>query len=398
MLKIKLTGNYNMCGIWGAFSRTRLDYDDKKYLKYAMIAGTVRGMDGTGVIEVQTNGETQYAKKAVTGSEMCRDFYNPDSIPVSGANGVKSLIGHNRAATVGNISDETSHPFISKNIIGVHNGTLDTGWAADLGVRRNTPVDSMGLFKSIAAYGIKETIKNAHGAIAIVYHDMDTDTTYIYRNTERVLHYLERNGTTYIASEAKMCEWLVEKAEAGFYSNYGTVNTWDSDTATMFKAYHLYSMKDGVLSDLGKLDQPRPKYTAPANSNTGATNSAAVTAFKHKDVIPFDRKPTVRTVPNGQVEARTDMGIPYAGLNVSKADEANGIVAEWVERGNESYTCMCCEHPVMGTYYEGLDGATGNGILLHESCLDDFRSGVSADEPLRRIKRQPLSKNTGANQ
>src|SRR3546814_12623264 len=38
----------------------------------------------------------------------------------------KAFIGHNRAATLGKVNGLNAHPFRYDNIMGAHNGTLDT--------------------------------------------------------------------------------------------------------------------------------------------------------------------------------------------------------------------------------------------------------------------------------
>ena len=46
-----------MCGIWGAVSanKTNLSTSELKFINNAMVAGTLRGFDGTGYVYKQTS-------------------------------------------------------------------------------------------------------------------------------------------------------------------------------------------------------------------------------------------------------------------------------------------------------------------------------------------------------
>lgn len=108
---------------------------------------------------------------------------------------IKGLIGHNRAATRGLISENNAHPFIFKHVLGAHNGTLYQIAENKLKNRLKDPeqfeTDSELVFANLEVYpDPKETISLLEGAWALVWYDSRTECINFIRNKERPLYYI----------------------------------------------------------------------------------------------------------------------------------------------------------------------------------------------------------------
>jgi glucosamine 6-phosphate synthetase-like amidotransferase/phosphosugar isomerase protein len=199
-----------MCGIVGLIGDTT-SLASRNMFRMMLFFDTIRGKDSTGVYRIGSDGESQTFKDAVT-AERFLDYKTTDKLLTMDA-GVTALIGHNRAATVGEVNASNAHPFKVDNITMVHNGTLVNEY--ELPCYRLYDVDSEMFTAEIADSGIDTTISKVDGAYAIVYHDREDNTLNILRNSERPLHYAVVKPKTYnsavnpkmtiaIASEAWM--------------------------------------------------------------------------------------------------------------------------------------------------------------------------------------------------
>lgn len=201
-----------MCGIIGGINLPAKVGQD--FITQALYVDALRGWDSTGLVAIR-KGRAEYYKRAIGAADFIRT--RAFQRLVSGE--AEAFIGHNRAATVGSVNDETAHPFVHGHIIGVHNGTLDWGWRKELKDGDKFAVDSDALIHNIAHEGIKETVAKAEGAFAIVYYDMKERTLNIIRNKERpmfygLLNYKGEDKWIY-GSEAGLLEWIAERTDSG---------------------------------------------------------------------------------------------------------------------------------------------------------------------------------------
>jgi predicted glutamine amidotransferase len=123
----------------------------------------------------------------------------------------KVMIGHNRFATLGEKTEENAHPFMFENVIGAHNGTLDTWCLKDLTNHTLYGTDSQAIFATINAKGIDGALKEMSGAWALTYYDKRDKTFNMIRNSKRPLHYAySADRCTMIwASEPEMIEYVL---------------------------------------------------------------------------------------------------------------------------------------------------------------------------------------------
>jgi len=180
-----------------------------------MYTGALRGMDSTGVITVEKNGDFHVDKAAVPSYEFMPEYDKSVSKNLALNCGI-ALIGHNRKGTVGKIGDDTAHPFVINDIFAmVHNGTLygHTKLA-------ETTVDSEALAHVIerALNGDDHTLKHledelreVNGAYAIVGYNQATHKIHILRNNQRPMCLAETADSYYFASEGGMLQWILNR-------------------------------------------------------------------------------------------------------------------------------------------------------------------------------------------
>lgn len=200
-----------MCGIVGVAGNLLASHG--KIFREMLLMDVVRGWDSTGVVQVNNSSNTPITEKEVGCPPNLWDdgkgkVFNSRGLPrIVG----KAYIGHNRAATIGNVTATNAHPFTFGHITGVHNGTL-RDWI-DLEGAKDFDVDSKALYKTIAEKGIEHCWKSFIGAAALVWWDEKEGTLNLIRNSERPLYIAESVDKKVLlwASEPHMIQAAVEK-------------------------------------------------------------------------------------------------------------------------------------------------------------------------------------------
>jgi predicted glutamine amidotransferase len=214
-----------MCGIVGYITQEKVrgQNDRRKFIDQALIAGTVRGDDSTGVFSVTHDlprGESaDWLKNVGDGYSfvVSKEYQERYGLQAKTDN-YRCIIGHGRSATVGTVTTENAHPFQEGPITLVHNGTLDTTWhmgksMADL-KEEGVQVDSHVIAHNLAATeDAASVISKLDGAYALIWHDARDESINIVRNDRRPLHMLFATceDTILIASEAEMLYWLAKR-------------------------------------------------------------------------------------------------------------------------------------------------------------------------------------------
>lgn len=236
-----------MCGIVGVIS-TLSNNKGKTYdmsvcnaFDDMLWADQLRGVDGTGVMQLDRAGSFNMLKtagdysefKALRGSSQIMNFV--DTSPFT--------IGHNRSATKGHKdSDANAHPFVEGDISLVHNGTLH--WVNHKFKHKDAKldVDSRAAAKAINELGIKNAVNELSGAYAFVWIDKEKFTLNVLRNDQRPLGFVRTGNYIFIASEPSMAIWCASRNgvafEAGTKIQPFEVNqlyTWEPDTLEFSK-------------------------------------------------------------------------------------------------------------------------------------------------------------------
>lgn len=256
-----------MCGIWGIINKKNYRMTQAQlHIMYNMATlGVLRGTDGTGVIAIDTLREARTLKIGDVPVYLFRDpAWKPfwEHLTKEGT----TIIGHNRAATVGNATTENAHPFKANHITLVHNGSLR--FKADL--PKEYKVDSEWITNVIAEKGIEHMVEKIDTAFALVWWDNNTKTINIARNYERPLHYYEAHDAFYIMSEKEMLHYILNrqhiKAEMDHIKQFEANKLYTLDTKEdKLKTKELPVKKTfgGMVTPIGRTNYKNPPYTPP---------------------------------------------------------------------------------------------------------------------------------------
>jgi len=190
-----------MCGIIGVASSCNNGFTQKEADVFTemLFYDQLRGFDSTGVFGVDKHSNVLIHKEASTatdflGTKEFKSFKN--QLVRDGL----FAVGHNRAATRGNIVDQNAHPFwIDDKIVLVQNGT----WRGCHKGVKNTEVDTEALAHIIAEEPtLADALGKIQAAYALAWFNTETHTLNLIRNNERPLWLAKsKAGTLYWASE-----------------------------------------------------------------------------------------------------------------------------------------------------------------------------------------------------
>lgn len=197
-----------MCGIWGIVVKSKVGFStaDIPMIENLAIAGSARGRDSLGIMNIDIAGKWSYLKAAGNPFELIESKDWTQRMEAMVKSG-KAIVGHNRHATKGAVNKDNAHPFNFGNTTLVHNGTILHGLTYDKGIT----VDSNQLCIDIDRYGIDQALDPLYGAWAVVYHDYKKNTLNFIRNKERPLYFIKADGGFMFGSELKMLEWIADR-------------------------------------------------------------------------------------------------------------------------------------------------------------------------------------------
>lgn len=227
-----------MCGIIGVITKNKFGFSktEQKMFYELLYADVLRGADATGVITCHNNKDFGIMKEASSSDVFCQQFINSDLDRDLFKNGT-AVIGHNRAKTIGDHSDENAHPFVVDDTFAmVHNGTLRNHKKLE-----DTAVDSEALaitFKKAMdqedfQQAISEAVWSVEGAFACVWYDQKRNQVGMIRNNQRPLAMIEYGGCILFGSEIGLINWIGgrnnEKQKSHEFIKENTLYLWDMD-------------------------------------------------------------------------------------------------------------------------------------------------------------------------
>lgn len=198
-----------MCGIVGVFGAPSKKMASVFFDMLQM--DVLRGWDSTGVLAVKkkrdwyVHAELGVPQNLLQNPEFSREILDPKAV------GTHSLLlGHNRAATKGEVTVQNAHPFIHEPIIGVHNGTLWSYYALEKDYEGHFETDSEAIFWAIREYGPEWVWKRLDGAATLVWWDSAKFRLHFLSNGKRPLYYshTEDEKNIVFASEP----WMIRSA------------------------------------------------------------------------------------------------------------------------------------------------------------------------------------------
>ena len=251
-----------MCGIFGILSeKSNLTYAQEKFILDAIIAGQLRGEDGTGLLCINDSGEADIYKRSIPGSDFL--YSRVGASAKRGLANAKAVIGHNRKTTTGGNGHAACHPFSYGNLMGVHNGTfphavLERLKDKDTKVR----VDSAKFYSSLAkADDSIDVLKLLHaGSYALSWYDATQKELRFARNKDRPLWVANGRDGLYWASEPGMLFWLMTRHALAVEES----ELHQLDTDTLYKI----SLEDISSIDKDKYTPKAPTYKKPVNVTT----------------------------------------------------------------------------------------------------------------------------------
>lgn len=314
-----------MCGIVGLLSKTKngffsIDVDTFQDL---LVIDSLRGSDGTGLFGVYDTGNSFINK---VGAHPYALLTNPIWAKIRDkiARNCHAVIGHNRKATMGKISNETSHPFRENHIILVHNGQITN--YKDFA---NTEVDSHALTHLLASSSPEDAILKIQGAFALVWYDLKTKKVHFIRNDERPLCLLETKNHWIISSEMGAVQWIIARSVHLELISKQLLNplelyTWDLDTFQLSsKKVEGYTPKKNSHWDL--YDTPTVNHVQalpnPNNKHEKSHNGYQKFTVRDEEASILDRFKD-HLFPGKQVTFKKDRVVSWV---------ANGIEGNRVE-------------------------------------------------------------------
>ena len=176
-----------MCGIVGMIAAYNNGFTsiEADAFETMLFLDLLRGKDSTGVFGVNYHNNVAIHKKAV----HSLDFLNTDEFQNFRTKMIREgmfVVGHNRAATRGNVTDKNAHPFWEEDkIVMVHNGT----WRGSHHKHKNTEVDSEVICHLLATHdSVEEALQKVDAAYALAWYNVKEKSLNFIRNHERPLY------------------------------------------------------------------------------------------------------------------------------------------------------------------------------------------------------------------
>ncbi|MGV8130618.1 MAG: class II glutamine amidotransferase, partial [Candidatus Pacearchaeota archaeon] len=216
-----------MCGLISIISKKNNGFSEKelKIFSEGLFTDTVRGKDSTGVFSVSDIGNAYTMKDNTSGDVFIKTQEFEDFLTNAYLSS-RIMVGHNRSATLGNVSAKNAHPFISGNTVLVHNGTLFNHKTL-----ANTETDSEAITQALEQNTFNKILPTLDGAFALIWYNAKEKQLYVTRNDQRPLWIIQTKDFDLLGSEPRMLEWILHRNTnidpTAYYFKPHTVYIWD---------------------------------------------------------------------------------------------------------------------------------------------------------------------------
>lgn len=205
-----------MCGLVSVISKSGnngLWKEQCEMFHELLMVDTLRGEDSTGMFLVDKDGDLELAKSACDAPSFQKTKTYDELMRKAFGSG-RLVVGHNRKATKGTVTDMNAHPFVvDDRIILVHNGTLWGDYQKLAGADNKVEVDSHAIAHLIHKHGddVEKALSELNGAFALIWFDMEKQTLNFVRNSQRPLYWMETSSSYIWASEKNFLDWMVSR-------------------------------------------------------------------------------------------------------------------------------------------------------------------------------------------
>lgn len=357
-----------MCGLVGQIYSKANGFGllDIEQFGQAMFINQMRGKDSTGIVGIGNDADYWWLKQTGGWDDLRMldsKSYREWEAPVISKG--KIIFGHGRLATRGDITIANAHPFVQdkpgnskkakKQIILVHNGTLDT-YQPHIKGSNAFPVDSEWLTFLIATEGPHAAFSKVVGAIACMWYDSEEKTFNVYRNDQRPLFgYKTKSSDWYFNSEIASLHWLRHKHHLQV----------EDLVPLVFEAGHMYTWKLENTDGFVKVNIPYPKSIYDYSSHLGPVGA------------PYhSRQRGILELSDDDDSELTSHGFNWQ--NRSLTTDRHGILSgaivsvKWDDKGRH-------------TQYK-TGGIVNDRVAPYEQFLTQLSEG--GDETLRTVKQQ----------
>lgn len=245
-----------MCGLTLVVNRYKNGFNQQQldiFSSLMYLSGGFRGRDGAGVVVVDNLGNVKLAKDvgSVDNFQQEKEYHELDRAAFQ--NGW-AMVGHNRSATRGVVSDTNAHPFvIDDKIVLVHNGTFHSNHKQI----RDTEVDSEVIGHILSENeNVEEALRKVNAAYALIWYNVDKKEVYVIRNSQRPLWFMEIGSSFIFSSESSFLQFVMDKFS--LKPTTGPFLTKESSLST-------FSLQDdgGTLFECKDLDVSYHKHNQP---------------------------------------------------------------------------------------------------------------------------------------
>jgi len=301
-----------------------------------LYAEALRGEDSTGAFCVNKYGNVKMIKSA----QRADSFINTktfDSFLEDAYKEGRVLVGHNRSATKGSLTDENAHPFIEGNTCLVHNGTLyNHKHLAD------TDVDSHAICHAFEKDGYTKSIPELNGAFALIWYDAKEKKLHITRNKERPLWIIETKDADYIASEDGMLEWLANRV-------HGV-----TEKAKYFQVGQIYSYDLEKLAEGYDMEEAPQKKALPVVTPATVVKGTVLTKDTQKSIGPklfMDYRYGTEVILKQVSNSATSTGFTLVGRIIDNAQTRCVATITRTEMEESEWMDLCIAEYIKATVF-----------------------------------------------
>lgn len=274
-----------MCGLVAVITKNTNGFtsEQRDIFSLLLYLDVIRGEDSTGIFVVDNIGNVALAKDNTPAADFIRTKEYKDLKANAFQNGW-AMVGHNRKATMGTITDRNAHPFaVDDKIVLVHNGTL----VGSHKHHADTDVDSEAIAHLLAKNDDPEQVlRKVNGAFALIWYNVDEKKLHVVRNSQRPLCFVETNNEFIFASEMCFLEFVVSKFNLKPTKEGGPY---------LLKEEHLFSMEllDNKKMKLYNRDMDIGYHKHNPSQTGGAANARSPFPFPPKSYTENEDADTV---------------------------------------------------------------------------------------------------------